>query len=580
MMQILIIDNDHLPEISGDNIRKVTLKKPVDDKDSFDVWVSHQLTDVFSDGENYCLIVLPYSLSTENYMDYSGLRAAAHIRLTESWRHQRCPILFMGYEQPSFVARFSSLGDLLFTSYVFTTQDSLHSLALWEKYISDQFSVEMSDAQYQSFLDKIKVAAPENYGSHHTIANEWSVQRWSDMLQFPVEAADSNFRDLLFFKFLRARLGQPQRFTSKWLRENGNLCDMHLREGEHYRVAYIDDEYQKGWGSLLENIFMAANIGEFSYFQGFEEGISREELIRRIESYVDDTDADCYILDLRLHESDFDKDLPTDQLTGHEIARYIRKKNKANQIVIFSASDKVWNMKEDVMNIGAAGYVIKESPEMVYDRNQTYRNFADFLQEVLTACRQSYIKRYVSLLKGKDITVLDSFVDLLLLDKTESKTLVLSSLLLSLMVFIESYCKENFKIINDGKLYHNGNSDMIANISKKIRFHREIIDGKPIFTDVDCQETAILKDDWYNTYAIQDDKQNFSNMALIVAVLHYYFHFSKSLVNLILRARNQRNRNVAHNGNKIDMNITDVRKIFEDVVVRLINGDLSSSDEN
>lgn len=580
MMQILILDNDHLPEIAGDNIRKVTLKKPVDDKDSFDVWVSHQLTEVFNDGTSYGLIVLPYSLSTENYMDYSGLRAAAHIRLTESWRHQRCPILFMGCERPSFVARFSSLGDILFTSYVFTTQDSLHSLAQWEKYIADQFAEGMSDAHYQSFLDKIKVAAPENYGSHHTIANEWAVQRWSDMLQFPVEAADTNFRDLLFFKYLRARLGQPQRFTTKWLKENGNLCDMHLREGEHYRVAYIDDEYHKGWGSLLEHIFTAANIGEFSYFQGFEEGISREELVQRIKSYVDSTDADCYILDLRLHESDFDKDLPTDQLTGHEIARYIRKKNKANQIVIFSASDKVWNMKEDVMKTGAAGYVIKESPEMVYDRNQTYRNFADFLQEVLTACRLSYIKRYVSSLKGKDITVLDSFVDLLLLDKTESKARVLPSLLLSLMVFIESYCKENFKIINGGKLYQEGNADMIVNISKKIRFHKELINGKNVLTDVDCQDKASLLDDRYDTYArIQDDKQNTVDMTLIVAVLHYHFHFSKSLVNLILRARNQRSMNVAHNGNKIDMNINDVRKIFEEVVVKIIDGSQQSPSE-
>lgn len=129
------------------------------------------------------------------------------------------------------------------------------------------------------------------------------------------------------------------------------------------------------------------------------------------------------------------------------------------------------------MEIGAAGYVIKESPEMKYNREQTCHNFHDFLREILHACRQSYIKKYVEFLKDKNYPTLDTFVELLLLmDKTKKKKDVLPSLLLQLVVFIETHIKENF-IIQDGDNLSRKDSSWERNIGKKIRFRKEK-DGK------------------------------------------------------------------------------------------------------
>lgn len=573
-MHILILDNDHLPELVGDSLHKETLKKPADNRESYDVWVSRELSRIF-ENESYDMIVLPYSLSNENYMDYSGLRIAAHIRLTEEWQHSRRPILFLGCESPDFVARFSSLGDILFTPYIFTSRDSLQSLDKWENYINNSFNPDMTEQQYCSFLDKIQVAPPENYGSHHTIANEWAVQRWSDMLQHPIENENQDFKSLLFFKYLRSKLGSPQRFNSKWWKNHPNLTKVNLAEGEYYKIVYIDDEYFKGWGQLLSYVVTSAGLSAPAIFTGFENEITRDELISRIKAFIDANDADCYILDLRLHESDFSLDTKSEDLTGHEIAKYIKSKNKANQIVIFTASNKVWNLKEDIMKIGAAGYVIKESPEMVYDREQTYRNFQDFQREVLHACRQSYIKNYVCFLKNKHCYSLDSFIDLLLLDKTEKKDKVLSTLLLNLVVFIETFVKSNFEFLDEENLYRIGSSERIVNIDKKMRFHGvKNSKGFTSILEVSCSDCQTRIDDKYNHYLLaKNDKGNQRDITIILAALKYYYKFSDADLNLVLRAKNQRNEHIAHNGNAIDMRIEDIRYIFEHIIKRMLDMD-------
>lgn len=571
-MHILILDNDHLPELVGDSIHKETLKKPVDNRESYDVWVSRELDRIFQN-ESYDMIVLPYSLNNENYMDYSGLRVAAHIRLTEEWSHTRRPILFLGYESPAFVARFSPLGDLLFTSYVFTSQDSLQSLEKWEMYISNRFNPDMSELQYKSFLDKVQVMPPENYGSHHSIANEWAIQRWCDMLQYTIEDQKTEFKDLLFFKYLRARLGSPQRFNQKWWKNHPSLAKLALNPEEYrYKIAYIDDEYYKGWSSLLSYIMTSSGLKEPFVFDGFENGLTREELIKKVEEFIDNTDADCYLLDLRLHESDFSKDVRNEELTGHEIAKYIRSKNRANQIVVFTASNKVWNLKEEMMNIGASGYVVKESPEMVYDREQTFRSFQDFQKEILHACRQSYIKKYVDFLNDKPYTSLHSFVELLLLDKSETKQRILPSLLLQLVVFIESYVKDRFEIREGDNLYLIGSSDRITNIGRKIRFHSvKDKNGYTNLLEVSCSDTPELLDEKFNRYAYtKDERGNTIDMTLILAALKYYYHFSGFDMNCVLHAKDQRNKNIAHHGNEIDMDLKAIRYLFETVVMDML----------
>ena len=574
-MHILVIDNDHLPHLNGDSIHKETLKKPNANIEPYDAWVSNELTRIFHT-DKYDMIVLPYSLSSSNYMDYSGLRVAMHIRLTQEWGHTRKPILFVGCESPDFVAKFSSVGDILFTPYVFTTNDSLRSLDKWENYVQNKFSMDMSDHQYAQFIYKVHVNPPANYGTHHSIANEWAISRWIEMLGMYFDGINTNFKSLLFYKYLRASLGKEQMFNSKWHRDNPSPAKIgNLEPGEKYKIAYIDDEYTKGWGSILKFICKENKFEEPAIFSGFHHDESKEQLIEDIKKFIDENDADCYLLDLRLHDDDFKKDTKSEDITGHKIARYIRAKNSANQIVIFTASNKVWNLKEDLMEIGAAGYVIKESPEMKYNREQTCHNFHDFLREILHACRQSYIKKYVEFLKDKNYPTLDTFVELLLLmDKTKKKKDVLPSLLLQLVVFIETHIKENF-IIQDGDNLSRKDSSWERDIGKKIRFRKEK-DGKghSNLVEVSCSEKPTPYDSYFNEYAKTKDKYgNVIDITIILAALKYYYEFTNTEVNFVLQAKNQRNKHVAHNGTEIEMNLKDIKRLFEDIVVNIIKKD-------
>lgn len=595
-MKILVLHNNNVPlflrsndkyELKGDitifefkdniTIHSIVLKYESNiSNQTYDNFICKKLS--FLKDECYDLIISPYTFNRDNYMEYSGLRVATHIRLTKEWHHLTVPILFLGPDDINDIVKLSDLGNIL-TSYRIFMSDNheengiesiIRETVRDNQYDSEDEKQYPSSRCYAEMVSNLRIKAPANYATHHSVANVWGVQRWSEMLQYDVKSKDDDLKDQLFYKCLRARIGEPQKFNSKWWKNNPSLLGFGFSPAENYKIAYIDDEYDKGWNSLLSHIFDSQPV-DFVPFKEFEEGLDRSDLITRIESFIDTCDADCYILDLRLHESDFDSEIDNDTLTGHEIARYIKRKNIANQIVIFTASNKVWNLKEELHKIGASGYVIKESPELVYDRNQTYQNFSDFQKEILHACRQSYIKRYVTATKGLGYPTLDSFVKLLLIDKTESKSDVLSALVLELMVFLEDFVTRNFEIRDGDNLYRKESSERIVNIRKKIRFHQVVEDKDKFFEKVSCSDNVQKLEDNYNFEAKSKDKDgNTFVLTLTIAVLYFFYRLPNDLINLFLYTKNQRNRNIAHNGNKVDMTIEDVKRIFEKIIVPIL----------
>lgn len=242
------------------------------------------------------------------------------------------------------------------------------------------------------------------------------------------------------------------------------------------------------------------------------------------------------------------------------------------------------------MEIGAAGYVIKESPEMKYNRSQTLKNFQDFQHEMLKACRQSFIKRYVDFLRGKGYETLDSFVDLLLLDKSEEKEKVKSSLLLQSMVFLESYVDSNFNFGTGGKLFRKGKEhpreiiDIGCVESKnkgkhvfktRIRIARHIgDDGYNNLVTASFTGKIVELDNTFQEYASPKNKDgNTYSLTLILAALKYYYHFPDADINLVLKAKNQRNKHVAHHGTQIEMGLEEIKYLFEGVIVKILKKD-------
>ena len=128
-MRILVLHNNNLPIclrqgaqgetnvlIQGIGLVHYAFSLPQTDVPDFDTFTCKKLS--FLEKEHYDLIILPYSLS-ETHIEYSGLRVAAHIRLTPKWNSLTTPILFLGIDRVDEIQKLSFLGGILFTNNVY-----------------------------------------------------------------------------------------------------------------------------------------------------------------------------------------------------------------------------------------------------------------------------------------------------------------------------------------------------------------------------------------------------------------------------------------------------------------------------
>ena len=90
------------------------------------------------------------------------------------------------------------------------------------------------------------ISAPANYATHHSLANEWAIMRWNDMMTNPVDIPDKDFAKMLYYKYLRALYGNSQDLEGS-KNNNKNIEEIgDFRFGK--KLALIDDEWGKGWG--------------------------------------------------------------------------------------------------------------------------------------------------------------------------------------------------------------------------------------------------------------------------------------------------------------------------------------------
>jgi len=575
-MRILLLHNNNVPfsfisENWGDDIDlEIEIIKPSTDDNDYDVFVSQQLGTIFSNN-TFDLIILPYSFSEYNPIEYTGLIVTAHIRLTPEWNHSRKPILFVGPEETKQVAKLSEMGSILFSPGICSTRtNSLPNLIGGIKELSLE---EITDSEFSEFLNRIQIPRPSNYATHHSIANEWAVMRWTNDVinweeqEMPIIGTKS-LTSMLYFKYLMAKAGSGEKISKNWKKKNG--ADPKINGISGKRVAYIDDEYDKGWGVLLSKIIENSGA-KLHIYDKFKEYKDREDLISSINDFVDDIDADCYLLDLRLHDDDFDR--TKGEISGHRIAAHIKdpKINRARQVVIFSASDKVWNMKEDVQKIGATDYVIKESPEANFTKNDSLRNFNEFKIAVKKACDLSYLKDYLNLLKAtcyEDSFPLNNYIDLALLNSKN----VLNSCILNLNLFIEDNADKGFEL-SDGIHIKKVGTNWEYNILNKIKVRKDNKDGK-VLTIIclrDNSESIRYKkaDGWENA-KFDDTHRNERRMAKMVASLFYYYGINETDCKRYLDLRLERNTSVAHEGRLTSLRFEELKSFFDDIVTKII----------
>ncbi len=334
--------------------------------------------------------IIPLSL-TNTLLDFSGIRLAQHIRLTKSLEEKRLfPIIFVSWINPMHVIKLAEAGEIITASgnyFCKPTRDAIEN------------AISMGLLPCKQATDKIKISIHNQSNSHHSIANEWSILTLSQSLGISEKLKETTdyFEAQLYFKYLLTNFDNN-------VNTPRNIPQLN-RTGEKKRILYIDDEYKKGWEEIFGAFFSGQSNINFKCFEptkDFTDFETSDDLIVEIVKFVRNFDPDIVLLDLRLHDQDFEPNRAANEMTGLKILKEIKDKiNPGIQIIVITASNKVWNLIE-LQNSGMDFFVLKNSPE-INSGTQSIDHFFYQFQEVLEqAFKKSFIKGLISsLLKIK-----------------------------------------------------------------------------------------------------------------------------------------------------------------------------------
>jgi DNA-binding NarL/FixJ family response regulator len=361
----------------------------------FDKDVDFYINDILSVGnlkqklEDCDIVFIKVSLS-KNYLEYLGLRLAYHIRLTKSLGEKaNIPIVIIAEESYQYLGLTFPEPSILFTKGIYLIKESLNDYLRILKSYKDLIIKPLDD--FPSFLSSITINPPANYLSHHSIANEWSILRWAKVLGISTDKdalydLHSNIEGLLYYKYLHAKFPIAAEPDNAAFRIDGKG-----------RILHIDDEWKKGWNEVLLGYFTASSTEiEFETLKYDFKDKLHQEIIKECEKKIQNFKPDVVLLDLRLSDSDFIHPHSSTQLTGSKVLEAIKSINPGIQVIIFTASNKVWNLLESQAN-GADGFILKESPELTVNSFYTIESLNSLKMQIQYCLSNAYLKEVWSL---------------------------------------------------------------------------------------------------------------------------------------------------------------------------------------
>lgn len=319
--------------------------------------------------------------------DFNGLRLASHIRCTPS-KNQLKRIFIYG---------FVSIDMLLDNEYFNVLKTKNVQLVDYNKK-SFQVATELSHTSLNfdklpSEISKLKLNSPSNYIDNHSISNEWAIYQWAKTITCEdTEELQSLFLNVqynLYFKYLRTihPISEVDRIPhEKLIIEDNNSS----------KVLLIDDECEKGWDEIfahlgdINNIYVESIGGDFK-------SRSAEDVISESIKTINDNDIDVVFLDFRLILNDFSEN-KVDEITSVKLLKEIKKINPGIQVIIFSATNKIWNL-QILQKAGADGFVLKDSGL------QCNNNILDFILQFETSLHKA---NWLKMLYGKFSNILNN----------------------------------------------------------------------------------------------------------------------------------------------------------------------------
>ena len=256
------------------------------------------------------------------------------------------------------------------------------------------------------FLDLVKVKPNATEGTH-SIANQWG----ADVLERIISGDETEnelikrARQSLYFRYvLTLTLKQETIFD---LANNINDVEKANRidvlDASGKKILLIDDEADKGWKDVIGRILNNSNLITFN-----QQTADYTNLSEDIKKEIEKEDADLIFLDLRINgvAEDTDEHIRPYDFSGMKVLKAIKKINPGLQVIMLTASNKAWNMKA-LVDAGADGYYIKESPEYAFSAEYSIANANNLVKQIERCLEKKYLcKIYTGIKKLK--STLDS----------------------------------------------------------------------------------------------------------------------------------------------------------------------------
>lgn len=387
--RLLATENENAMEVRGSQnlfLRPTDdfISTPIINSDNKILWeTSDEYLNKFVKDElnekHYNNIFIPLCFG-DTMSDFNGLKLAIHIRCSETL-NQNSNISIYGFVKINFLINHIYF-DVLKTKNVnligFSKQDIYNIASL-------NFN-ELTKEEIPQEILKIKLNPPKSYNDNHSLVNEWAIYRWAkaiDATDDYIHDSDDYFGRIenkiesnIFFKYLKTIY--PIRHS-----EVLNINQLQISTPEKAKILYIDDEAEKGWNEVLATLLYDINKLDFDSLDIDYKNINQVDLINQVIKKVKEDDINLVILDFRLISQDFIIE-EINQITGVKILKAIKELNPGIQVIMFSATNKIWNL-QTLQSEFSDGFIMKESPENSIDSNFTKNSVLRML-EAITYC--------------------------------------------------------------------------------------------------------------------------------------------------------------------------------------------------
>ncbi|KAA6332589.1 hypothetical protein EZS27_018924 [termite gut metagenome] len=240
------------------------------------------------------------------------------------------------------------------------------------------------------FLNVIKILPDETIG-RHSLANIWGAYRMDKAANTNALNDNSQFeqnRKRLYFKYISAFNFQLKPSPFKVIGQIA-IGEPKVIDARNKKILLVDDEADKGWELLLRKVFQTTKPEDFAVIS--EKVKNFDSLSPANRKIIETQQFDLYLIDLRLNGLIEEDNLKTSEFSGMKMLQKIKNINPGNQVIIFTASNKVWNLKA-LLDAGADGYYLKESPEYNFSNELSEQNYQQFRDDIKICFERDYIR--------------------------------------------------------------------------------------------------------------------------------------------------------------------------------------------